>query len=66
MRFKDSLNGYLTIPPEYSAMIDILGPSGNGSGVDNLDNFQFHFMQNLNADVSFGYDSKPTTTRSQF
>jgi len=50
--YQDSLNGYLTIPPEYSAMIDILGPSGNGSGVDNLDNFQFHFMQNLNAVMS--------------
>lgn len=50
--YQDALNGFLTIPAEYSAMIDILAPSANGSGVDNLDNFQFHFMENLNAMMS--------------
>jgi len=45
----DIENGYLTMPAEYSAMIDVLLTGNNGTGVDNLDNYQYQFMSNMTA-----------------
>jgi len=44
----DALNGYFSVPSDYNALIEVMSPGANGSSTENLDNYQYHFMSNLN------------------
>jgi len=57
IKYADEVNGYFSVPPEYSAMIEVMNLSNQSTSIDNLDNFQFNMRMNLNEEMMRGSTS---------